>query len=139
RGEHAKPGQPPVIDFAQAAGGQVPPGMEILVKGFGRRALQPPSQRHHATYRGWHTAPARRTVPSEGALVGAHTIHGNYSPEIKFSLNGAQDFLGPLTLTTHTTAPGGPAQLGWAAVSGAQAYAATVIGAGGEGRGGRGG
>jgi hypothetical protein len=79
-------------------------------------------------------AQARTTVPGEGSLVGAHTIHGDYSPEIKFSLTGAQDFLGPLVLTTNTKTPGGPAQLGWAPVSGAQAYAAVVIGASREGQ-----
>ena len=68
-------------------------------------------------------------MPGQGSLVGAHAIHGDYSPEIKFSLSPAQDFLGPLTLTTNAKTPGGSAQLGWPTVPGAQAYAATVIGA----------
>src|SRR6202012_1882091 len=84
-----------------------------------------------AAYGDWPNAKSRTAVPGTGSLVGQHTIHGDYSPEIKFSLDQNQDFLGPLTLTTNTKTPGGPAQLGWAPVSGAEAYAATVIGAGG--------
>ena len=140
-GEHAKPGQPVVIDFAQMtpanmAGGKMPAGMEMLSKGLVMSRMQPPSARRYATYGDWPNAQARTSVPGTGSLVGAHTIHGDYSPEIKFSLNPDQDFLGPLVLTTNTKTPGGPAQLGWAPVSGARAYAATVIGTGGGGRGG---
>ncbi|HEX2816074.1 MAG TPA: hypothetical protein VHN39_06755, partial [Phenylobacterium sp.] len=138
-GEHAKPGQPLVIDFAQMGEGKLPAGMEMLGKGFGFRPMQPPSARRYATYGEWPNAQSRTTVPSEGSLVGPHSVQGDYSPAIKFNLGATQDFLGPLTLTTNTKTPGGPAQLGWAAVSGAQAYAATVIGASQEGRGGRGG
>jgi hypothetical protein len=142
-GEHARPGQPVVIDFSQMtpanmAAGKMPAGMEMLSKGINLSRMQPPSQRRNATYGEWPNAQARTTVPGTGSLVGAHTVHGDYSPEIKFSLNQNQDFLGPLVLTTTTTAPGGPAQLGWGPVSGARAYAAMVIGAGGGPRGGGG-
>lgn len=139
-GEHAKPGQPVVIDFAQMtpanmAGGKMPAGFEMLSKGFAMSRMQPPSARRNATYGEWPNAQARTSVPGTGSLIGAHTIHGDYSPEIKFSLNQDQDFLGPLVLTTNTKTPGGFAQLGWGAVSGARAYAAIVIGASGAGRG----
>ena len=81
------------------------------------------------------------TVPPEGSLVGAHLVHGDYSPEIKFNLSPTQDFLGPINLTTNAKTPSGSSQLGWSPVAGAQAYAAAVIGAnraGGRGRGGGG-
>ncbi len=136
-GEHAKPGQPIVVDFAQVSAGKIPPGMELLAKGLDIRRMQPPSASRYATYGEWPNAQARTTVPSDGSLVGAHTIHGDYSPEIKFSLNSSQDFLGPLTLTTNAKTPSGSVQLAWAPVSGGQAYAAVVLGASGrEGRGG---
>jgi hypothetical protein len=134
-GDHAKPGQPIVLDFADISAGKIPAGMSVLTKGLDVRRMQPPSPSRFAAYGDWPNAKSRATVPGTGSLVGQHTVHGDYSPEIKFSLDPNQDFLGPLTLTTNTKTPGGPAQLGWAPVSGAQAYAATVIGAGG-GRGG---
>lgn len=144
-GEHAKPGQPVVIDFSQMtpdnlAAGKMPAGLEMLSKGMNLGRMQPPSARRYTSYGEWPNVQARTTVPGTGSLVGAHTIHGDYSPEIKFTLNQDQDFLGPLVLTTNTKTPGGPAQLGWAPVSGARAYAAMVIGANGAGgRGGGGG
>ncbi|THD63239.1 hypothetical protein [Phenylobacterium sp.] len=134
-GEHAKPGQPVVLDFAEMSAGKIPPGMSLLSKGLDIRRMQPPSPGRYAAYGDWPNAKSRTTVPGTGSLVGQHTVHGDYSPEIKFSLDPNQDFLGPLVLTTNTKTPGGPAQLGWAPVSGAEAYAATVVGAGG-GRGG---
>ena len=89
------------------------------------------------TYGDWPNAqsPHHLCAGARGSLVGAHTIHGDYSPEIKFTLAATQDFLGPLTLTTNAKTPAGAVQLGWGAVSGAQAYAATVIGASSAGRG----
>jgi hypothetical protein len=130
-GEHAKPGQPVVLDFAEMSAGKIPPGMEMISKGLDIRRMQPPSPGRYAAYGDWPNAKSHTTVPGTGSLVGQHTVHGDYSPEIKFSLDQNQDFLGPMVLTTNTKTPGGPAQLGWAPVSGAEAYAATVIGAGG--------
>ena len=136
-GEHAGPGQPVVLDFAEMAAGKAAPNMAMLAKGLDVHRMQPPSARRYASYGEWPNAESRATVPPEGSLVGPHTVRGDYSPEIRFSLSPAQDFLGPLTLTTNAKNPSGSSQLGWAPVSGAQAYAATVIGASGAG-GGRG-
>jgi len=129
-GEHAKPGQPIVIDFAQITAGKLPAGMEALSRGLGARPMQPPSPGRNATYGDWPNARSRATVPPEGSLVGDHVVQGNYSPEIRFALNPAQDFLGPLNLTTNAKTASGAAQLGWGPVSGAQAYLAVAIGGG---------
>jgi len=129
-GEHAKPGQPIVIDFAQMTAGKIPPGMEALSRGVGARAMQPPSAGRNATYGEWPNARTRTSVPGQGSLVGSHVVQGNYSPEISFALNGSQDFLGPLNLTTNSKTPSGAGLLGWNPVSGAQAYLASAIGGG---------
>jgi hypothetical protein len=131
-GEHAKAGQPVVIDFAQITAGKMPAGMEALSRGLGARPMQPPSPSRNATYGAWPNERSRTSVPSEGSLVGEHLIQGNYSPEIKFALNSSQDFLGALNLTTNAKNPSGSGQLGWNSVSGAQAYLATAMGAGGR-------
>jgi hypothetical protein len=139
-GEHTKAGQPVVIDFAQMtpanlASGKMPVGLEMLSKGLALSHMTPPSAYRYATYGEWPNAKSKTSVPSEGSLIGAHTVRGDYSPEIKFELSQDQDFLGPLTLTTNAKNPTGSAQLGWSPVSGARAYAAIAIGAGGGGRG----
>ncbi len=131
-GEHTKPGQPVVIDFAKLAAGQVPAGLAAM-NGMAFRNMSPPSVSKNRTYGEWPNEKTRTTVPSQGSLVGEHTVRGNYSPQINFTLEEDQDFLGALNLTTNAKAPGGWANLGWNLVGNAQAYFATAIGAGGNG------
>jgi hypothetical protein len=129
-GERARPGQPYVIDFAKMASGQQNPA--TLFKGIDYRPMQPPSAQRNRTYGEWPNERTRDMVPSNGSLVGAHTIRGNYSPEINFTLEEDQDFLGPINLTTNTKAPGGWVNLGWNLVGNAQAYYASAVGGDGE-------
>jgi hypothetical protein len=130
-GERAKPGQPVVIDFAQMAEGRMPAGLSAL-RGLDVRNMNPPSTSRNRTYGEWPNTRSRATVPSSGSMVGAHTIRGNYSPQIDFTLEEDQDFLGPLNLTTNAKAPGGWTNLGWNLVGNAQAYFASAIGGGGQ-------
>jgi len=129
-GPHAKPGQPVVIDFSQMdpAKGQMPANFAAIMKGFDYRRMQPPSPGRNRTYGDWPNEKTRTQVPSNGSLVGEHTIQGNYSPAIKINLDEDQDFLGPLTLTTNAKDPGGWVNLGWGLVPNAQAYLATALG-----------
>ncbi|MGA0605482.1 hypothetical protein ACO2Q0_05725 [Phenylobacterium sp. VNQ135] len=129
-GERARPGQPYVIDFAKMAEGKQNPAG--LFKGIDYRAMQPPSASRNKTYGEWPNEKTRDLVPARGSLVGAHTVRGNYSPEISFSLTPDQDFLAPINLTTNQKAPGGWANLGWGAVPQARAYYASAMGGDGE-------
>ena len=128
-GEHARPGQPVVIDFAQMQPGKMPPGLEALSRGLGVTPMRGPSPSRNATYGEWPNERTRTNVPSEGSLVGAHQVRGTYTPNINFSLAANQDFLGPLQLATGD-GPGGSARLDWRSVPGAQAYLATAMGGG---------
>jgi hypothetical protein len=130
-GERARPGQPVVIDFAKMAAGQMPQAMAGF-RGIDYRPMQPPAAGRNRTYGEWPNEKTRTAVPSNGSLVGPHTIQGNYSPEISFILEEDQDFLGALNLTTNTRAPGGWVNLGWNLVGNAQAYYATAMGGDGE-------
>ncbi|MBS0332038.1 MAG: hypothetical protein JSS35_04675, partial [Proteobacteria bacterium] len=137
-GEHAKPGQPVVIDFSQItpekiSAGQMPAGFEVFEHMITSR-MQPPSARF-PTYGDWPNSKSRVAVTGQSSLVGEHTIKGDYNPELKFSLNQNQDFLGPLNLTTNAKLPSGAVQLGWNTVPGAEAYVASFIGASPGGRG----
>jgi hypothetical protein len=132
-GQHARPGQPVVIDFSQLdpakmQAGQMPANFLAIMKGFDYQRGHPPAPGRNRTYGDWPNAQARTQIPANGSLVGEHTIQGNYSPTIKFSLDEDQDFLGPLTLTTNAKQPGGWATVGWNLVGNAQAYLATALG-----------
>lgn len=139
-GEHARPGQPVVIDFSQMtpdklSAGQMPAGFEAFQHMLATR-MQPPSPQRNATYGDWPNAKSRVAVTAQASLVGDHVIKGDYSPEIRFRLDKNQDFLGPLILTTNSKLPSGAVQLGWQTVPGAEAYVASFIGASGGARGG---
>jgi hypothetical protein len=129
-GDHARPNQPVVIDFAQMADGKMPAGLEALSRGLGVTPMQPPSPSRNTTYGEWPNEKTRTTVPGRGSLVGEHNIHGTYSPDIHFALSQNQDFLAPLQLTTNAIGPMGSGQLGWNSVAGAGGYLATAIGGG---------
>ena len=129
-GEHARAGQPVVIDFSKMSPGQMPPGFQAMMRGLGATPMQPPSPSRNATYGEWPNPRAEAGVPSDGSLVGAHTVRGDYSPDIHFSLAANQDFLAPLTLASNARAPSGAVELAWDPVPNATAYFASVIGGG---------
>ena len=128
-GEHAPPGQPLVIDFAQVAAGQMPAQFAALMHGLAVRPMQPPSPSRNTTYGEWPNTESRTQVPPSGSLVGDHVVHGDYSPEIRFSLAPNQDFLQPIVLTTNQRNASGSATLAWRPVDGARAYFASMFGA----------
>ncbi|HRD26689.1 MAG TPA: hypothetical protein PLO65_00155, partial [Caulobacter sp.] len=131
-GERARPGQPVVIDFAKVADGQVPPAFTQMMQGLQVSAMQPPSPTRSRTYGEWPNDRARTQVPPDGSLTGTHTIRGNYSPQIQFSMTPDQDFLPPVQMTTNSPAATGGVQLGWRPVDGAVGYMATTMGGDGE-------
>jgi hypothetical protein len=133
-GEHAGPGQPLVIDFARIGpGGEGAGQLMALSRGLGVAPMEPPSPMRDATYGEWPNAQSSVPVPPEGSLQGDHTIRGDYSPDIHFTLTADQDFLPPIQLRANVKNPDGSASLGWGAVDGARGYFASMIGGSGEG------
>ncbi|HEY3797380.1 MAG TPA: hypothetical protein VGL58_03435 [Caulobacteraceae bacterium] len=130
-GEHAGPGQPFVIDFATMATGGAQKFMD-LQHALAIAPMQPPSPQRNATYGEWPNAQSNTTVPPQGSLQGDHTVKGNYTPDIHFSLTADQDFLPPIQMTANQRNPSGSATLGWRRVDGAQGYFADMIGAQGQ-------
>jgi hypothetical protein len=124
-GEHARPGQPYEIDLATLRTGPMPPAMAAL----NIRPMAPPSQTTSATFGEWPNERSRTTIPASGSLVGDHTIRGNYSPDIHFTLAPGQDFLAPIQLTSNTRGPGGAVPLAWNPVANARAYFLMATGA----------
>ncbi|MEA3000039.1 MAG: hypothetical protein QOK17_1872 [Sphingomonadales bacterium] len=128
-GEHARPGQPVIIDFATISAGHLPPA-------FANMNFRPelgPSALRFATYGVWPNQKSSTRVPQNASLVGDHVVHGNYSPEIRFTLAPGQDFLTPVTLVSQAAAPSGAVPVVWQPVPGARAWFATAMGAGGNG------
>jgi hypothetical protein len=128
-GEHARPGQPVVIDFATMAAGRMPPA--FAASPF--HPMTPPSPGTNATYGEWPNQRSQTRVPAGGSLVGAHTVRGNYTPDINFTLAPGQDFLAPVRLTSNQAAASGSVPLVWQPVPGSKAWLSTAMGAASNG------
>ncbi|HEX8306827.1 MAG TPA: hypothetical protein VF645_00230 [Allosphingosinicella sp.] len=124
-GEHARPGQPAVIDFASMAAGKMPPAFANMAM----KPMTPPSAATSATYGEWPNERSQTRVPAGGSLLGEHVVRGNYSPEIRFALGAGQDFLAPVTLASNGAGPSGSIPLAWRPVPGARAWFGSVMGA----------
>ncbi len=116
-GENLRAGQPVVIDFAGVAEGRSPPNL------VSRRIALPagPAPGRSRSYGDWPNAEQPKPVPADASLRGEHLVRGNYSPEIRFSLD--RDFLPRVELAANGN------QVRWNAVSGATGYFATLMGA----------
>lgn len=131
-GAHARPGQPLVLDFAQMTQGKFPPGLANAMKGLDYTPMQPPSPARNKTYGEWPNSRANPSAPpSSSSLVGAHTVEGNYTSAINYTLAQNQDYLPSLGLRTAKAADGS-AQLTWTPAAQARAYLAMAVGGGSQ-------
>lgn len=125
-GEHARPGQPVVLDFESVSQGRVPPAFANLAA---MRGAMPPSPSRFATYGDWPNQRNSTRIDPRGSLVGEHVVRGNYTPDIRFTVAPNQDFLAPVTLASSAPAPSGAVPLVWQPVQGARGWLATAFGA----------
>jgi hypothetical protein len=122
-GEQAGSGQPYVIDFARMAQGEMPQGLASRRV----RVQRGPAPGRNRTYGDWPNQRDSTRVPADGSLRGEHTVKGNYSPDIRFSLTEKYDFMEPVNLSMRKTGGGGM-NMSWNGVANAQGYFATAMG-----------
>lgn len=127
-GEHAPKGQPVVIDFSKMAAGQIPPGLFTTTIPVDRTV----SPRSSRTYGHWPSDDGKVVRP-ESALVGAHRVAGNYSPDIAFTLG--KDFMAAIN-ASNTAQASGATLLRWNAIPDATGFHASIVGGKQAGRGG---
>ena len=127
-GEHAGPGQPYVIDFSKIGPGQPLPHFPFVPV----HHQNPPSAGRYATYGEWPNGRSRQAPPP--SLAGEHRVHGNYSPDIRFTLPQSRDYMAPLVIDTSRKTASGATLLSWQPLSGATGYFATFMGASANGR-----
>lgn len=119
-GANAPKGQPVIIDFAKAAGGQMPAGIwtTTIPRDSG------PSPQNSRTFAHWPYDDGKSAKP-DSSLIGPHRIASNYAPEISFT--AAKDFMSPLQATNRQQA-GGATLLSWNNIPAATGYLAFVSG-----------
>ena len=123
-GEHVRPGQPAVVDFATLSAGKVPPAFAQAAAKY----MTPPSAAGNATYGEWPNDKSKTRVPAGGSLVGEHLVRGNYTPEIKFALAPGQDFLPPVALISQSATASGSVPLVWKPIAPARGWSLSTMG-----------
>ncbi|HEX8987165.1 MAG TPA: hypothetical protein VF816_04335 [Rhodocyclaceae bacterium] len=125
-GEKTRPGQPLVIDFSTMTAGKGMPADLFALRLSGQR---PPSPARNRGYGDWPNKQDSTRVPADASLIGDHAIAGNYSPEIRFSVDDGHDFLAPVSLDVAEKTAGGGVTARWQKVPHALGYFATVVAA----------
>lgn len=123
-GDNAGPGQPVVLDTKEIRAGKLPPNMRSA---FVRDQARGPQSGKDRGYADWPNAKDSTRVPASASLAGDHMVTSNISPEIRFAVAAANDYLGALTLAS-TPNSGGGSKLSWNAVDRSLGYFATAMG-----------
>lgn len=94
--EEIKKGQPRVIDTEKMS----PAEFGKAFAGRGPSPQYPPRPRKGWIYADWPNKKSRVEVPRESSLQGEHLVHGNYMPDVKFSIDQRHDFMAPVEFTS---------------------------------------
>jgi hypothetical protein len=117
-GDSVRAGQPRVLDTAKMSADDY--GAFVVARGGGSRFRLSP--RKGWTYGDWPNQDKPVPVPNDGSLVGEHVIKGNYSPDIKFTLDERRDFLAPVVFTKAEGGLADAVKLEWKGVPRALGY-----------------
>jgi hypothetical protein len=131
-GEHAGPNQPYVIDFASMGTQAGAAQFGQMMRSLDIQAMQPPAPGRNTTYGEWPNQRSTVSVPAGGSLIGDHTVRGDYTPDIHFSLAQGQDFMPGFQMTANQRNPSGSATLGWQPMDQARGFFAGMFGAAGQ-------
>ncbi len=125
-GESVRAGQPVIIDFAKL-------GSQEAARVFRSHAIaraRGPSPGRNRSYGIWPNQEDSRPVPAAASLRGDHVIAGNYSPEIRFSVDERYDFMDAVAFEPVRKTAGGAFAVKWKTVPTATGYFATAMGQG---------
>jgi len=133
-GEHAPKNQPVVIDLSKLTdpAQRVQMMKQMVPQTVALETVTPPSPSAWKSYGEWPNGKQNGSMSFEGAssLVGAHTVKANYSPDIAFSLDQAQDFLAPIEVSANSRDAEGAVPLAWSPIARAKGFVVTAVGGG---------
>lgn len=121
--EEVKPGQPLVIDTEKMS----PMDFGKAFSGRSASHQSPPSERGGWIYADWPNRKNSLKVPKDSSLVGSHVVHGNYTPDIKFSIDRMRDFMAPVEFISVKGSPADSIRFQWKDVPTAIGYFATAM------------
>ncbi len=122
--ETVKPGQPFVIDTERMD----PSEFGRVFQGRRLSMQYPPSPHSGRTYADWPNRKDSKKVPADSSLVGSQFVHGNYLPDIRFSIGPDHDFMAPVEFTSTKGSPDESFYFQWNSIPTATGYFATAMG-----------
>lgn len=132
-GEHAPAGQPYVIDLSKLTDDSARLAMFAkMMTPVTLDTVHPPAPDNSKTFGEWPNEKSNASVKSDSSLVGAHTVKGNYSPEIDFQLDQSQDFMPAIQVAGNQKDQAGAVPLTWNAIPQAKGWVVTAMGGGND-------
>lgn len=128
-GDKVRSGQPRILDFARMS----PIEFGRAMGGRHGSAQTPPSLHRAASYADWPNRENSKNVPADASLLGEHLVHGNFTPDIRFSIDRQQDFMAPVELSSAGDNLSGSVLLRWKDIPTAIGYFTMATGSTGKG------
>ncbi len=122
--ETVRAGQPKVLDTERMG----TPEFGKALSGRTGSGQAPPSQRAGWTYAEWPNKKDRQDVPQGSSLEGNHFIHGNYTPDIRFTIDEKHDFMAPVEFTSVTGGLADSVRFEWKRIPTAIGYFVMAVG-----------
>ncbi len=129
-GDNVRTGQPRVLDTAKMSPDDY--ASVLVSRGGGSRFRLAP--RKGWTYGDWPNREKPIPVPENGSLIGEHLIKGNYTPDIKFTLDERRDFMAPVVFTKAEGGLADAVKFEWRGIPSAIGYFMMAIGANQQGK-----
>jgi len=117
-GDNVRTGQPRVLDTAKMSAEDY--SSVLVSRGGGSRFRLAP--RKGWTYGDWPNRDKPISVPEGASLQGEHLVKGNYTPDIKFSLDERRDFMAPVVFTKAEGGLADAVKIEWRSVPTAIGY-----------------
>lgn len=121
--EEVKNGQPLVVDTEKMSPADF--GKALSSRSVSRQ--YPPSERAGWIYADWPNKKNTLQVPKDSSLRGSHFVHGNYTPDIRFSIDRMHDFMAPVEFTSVKGSPLESVRFQWKEIPTAIGYFATAM------------
>ena len=117
-------GQPRVVDTEKMG----PAEFGKSLTGHMPSPQYPPSPRSGLIYADWPNKKSSIEVPKDSSLQGSQFVHGNYLPDIKFSIDQMHDFMAPVEFTSVKGDLSESVRFAWKDIPTAIGYFATAMG-----------
>lgn len=117
-------GQPRILDTEKMSMTEFGKAMSM---GHTPSAQYPPRPRQGWIYAEWPNKKSSIQVPKDSSLQGGQFVHGNYMPDIKFSIDQMHDFMAPVEFTSVKGGLSDSIRFQWKDISTAIGYYAMAM------------